>query len=243
MIYLTKGIVLRTIKYGETSIIAHIFTELFGIQSYLVNGVRTAGKTSKAHFFQPSSILEMEVYHNELKNLQRIKDLKWNVLYKNIFSDIIKNCVALFMVELLQKCLKQPETNEGLFHFCEDAFLELDIADNEMTANFPIYFSLQIAQILGFGISDNYSEEKNVFNLTDGNFSTENSASQNHLSKELSYHISELLKAIHPKDLAGIKMNRNIRKEILKSLESYYSWHVPDFGSMKTLNVLTEVLG
>jgi len=234
---------LRTIKYGETSIIAHIFTELFGIQSYLVNGVRTAGKTSKAHFFQPSSILEMEVYHNELKNLQRIKDLKWNVLYKNIFSDIIKNCVALFMVELLQKCLKQPETNEGLFHFCEDAFLELDIADNEMTANFPIYFSLQIAQILGFGISDNYSEEKNVFNLTDGNFSTENSASQNHLSKELSYHISELLKAIHPKDLAGIKMNRNIRKEILKSLESYYSWHVPDFGSMKTLNVLTEVLG
>jgi DNA repair protein RecO (recombination protein O) len=243
LIYLTKGIVLRTIKYGETSIIAHIFTELFGIQSYLVNGVRTAGKTSKAHFFQPSSILEMEVYHNELKNLQRIKDLKWNVLYKNIFSDIIKNCVALFMVELLQKCLKQPETNEGLFHFCEDAFLELDIADNEMTANFPIYFSLQIAQILGFGISDNYSEEKNVFNLTDGNFSTENSASQNHLSKELSYHISELLKAIHPKDLAGIKMNRNIRKEILKSLESYYSWHVPDFGSMKTLNVLTEVLG
>ena len=243
MIHSTKGIVLRTIKYGETSIIAHIFTELFGIQSYLINGARTSGKTSKAHFFQPASFLEMQVYHNDLKNLQRIKDLKWSVLYKNIFSDVVINSVALFMVELLQKSLKQPETNEGLFQFCEDAFLQLDIADIEVTANFPIYFSLQIAQILGFGLSDNYSEEKNVFNLNDGNFSTENSASVNHLSKELSWHISQLLKAVHPQDLNEIKMNRNIRKGILKSLESYYAWHVPEFGTMKTLNVLSEVLG
>ena len=122
MIHSTKGIVLRTVKYGETSVIASIFTELFGIQSYMVNGARTSGKTSKAHFFQPASILEMQVYHNDLKNLQRIKDLKWSVLYKNIFSDITKNSVALFMVELLQKNLKQPETNEDLFEFCEDAF-------------------------------------------------------------------------------------------------------------------------
>lgn len=234
---------MRTIKYGETSVITHIFTELFGIQSYLVNGARTSGKTSKAHFFQPASILEMQVYHNDLKNLQRIKDLKWSVLYKNIFSDVVKNSVALFMVELLQKSLKQPETNEGLFQFCEDAFLQLDIADIEMTANFPIYFSLQVAQILGFGLSDNYSDEKNVFNLNDGNFSTEDSASPDHLSKELSYHISELLKAVHPQDLNEIKMNRNTRKGILKSLESYYAWHVPEFGTMKTLNVLSEVLG
>ncbi len=35
----TKGIVLRTVKYGETSVIVTIFTELFGIQSYIVNGV------------------------------------------------------------------------------------------------------------------------------------------------------------------------------------------------------------
>jgi DNA repair protein RecO (recombination protein O) len=102
LIHSTKGIVLRTVKYGETSVIASIFTELFGVQSYMVNGVRTSGKTSKAHFFQPASILELQVYHNDLKNLQRIKDLKWSVLYKNIFSDITKNSVALFMVELLQ---------------------------------------------------------------------------------------------------------------------------------------------
>ena len=117
MIYKTKGIVLRTIKYGETSIVVNIFTELFGIQSYLVNGVRSSGKTLKANFFQPTSILEMEVYHNELKNLQRIKEFKWGYLYKNILNDVTRNLVALYMIELLQKCLKQPENNIDLFQF------------------------------------------------------------------------------------------------------------------------------
>lgn len=241
MIHSTKGIVLRTIKYGETSVIAWIFTELFGIQSYMVNGVRTSGKTSKAHFFQPASILEMQVYHNDLKNLQRIKDLRWAHLYKNIFSDITKNSVALFMVELLQKNLKQPETNETLFHFCEDAFLFLDIADAAITANFPIYFAIHLAQILGIRLLDNYSEENNILNLAEGSFSNEKSATDQ-LSVEISFYISQFLKTIQPEDLREIKMNRNTRMSILKSLESYYSWHVPEFGTMKTLNVLSEVL-
>jgi DNA repair protein RecO (recombination protein O) len=240
LIHSTKGIVLRTIKYGETSVIAWIFTELFGIQSYMVNGVRTSGKTSKAHFFQPASILEMQVYHNDLKNLQRIKDLRWAHLYKNIFSDITKNSVALFMVELLQKNLKQPETNEALFHFCEDAFLFLDIADAPIAANFPIYFAIHLAQILGIRLLDNYSEENNIFNLAEGSFSNEKSADQ--LSVETSFYISQFLKTIQPEDLRAIKMNRNTRISILKSLESYYSWHVSEFGTMKTLNVLSEVL-
>jgi DNA repair protein RecO (recombination protein O) len=241
LIHSTKGIVLRTIKYGESSVIAWIFTELFGIQSYMVNGVRTSGKTSKAHFFQPASILEMQVYHNDLKNLQRIKDLRWAHLYKNIFSDITKNSVALFMVELLQKNLKQPETNETLFHFCEDAFLFLDIADAAITANFPIYFAIHLAQILGIRLLDNYSEENNIFNLAEGSFSNEKSATDQ-LSVEISFYISQFLKTIQPEDLREIKMNRNTRMSILKSLESYYSWHVPEFETMKTLNVLSEVL-
>ncbi|HET7114966.1 MAG TPA: DNA repair protein RecO [Hanamia sp.] len=242
MIYSTKGIVLRTIKYGETSVIVSMLTELFGIQSYMVNGVRTSGKTSKSHFFQPSSILEMQVYHNELKNLQRMKDVKWDVLYKNILSDITKNAVAIFMVELLQKSLKQPETNADLFHFCEDAFLQLDISDVEITANFPIYFSLQLAPFLGFRLQNNYSEKRNIFNIEDGNFSEQNPISSVNVSAEISYYISELLKVIHPRDLSEIKMNRKIRSAILKIMESFYEWHIPEFGKMKTLSVLSEIL-
>src|SRR6266550_7603760 len=134
----TKGIVLRTVKYGETSVIVSVFTELFGIQSYLVNGVRTSTKkgSGKGNLFQPAAILDMIVYHNDLKQLQRVKEFKWDYLYQHIFSDIGKNAVALFMIELLTKCLKQPEANEELFHFAEDAFLHLDKSNAAVSANF-----------------------------------------------------------------------------------------------------------
>lgn len=242
MIYSTKGIVLRTIKYGETSVIASVFTELFGIQSYLVNGVRTSGKSSKAHLFQPSSILDLEVYHNELKHLQRIKDLKWSFIYKNILSDVIKNSIALYMVELLQKTLKQPEPNADLFSFCEDAFLQLDKATSEVAANFPIYFSLQLAPFFGVRIQDNYSDVQNIFSPQEGRFSYTTPASPGQVNGEAGYYMSQLLKAIHPDDLSEIKINRNLRLAILKIIEEFYAWHVSEFGSMKTLAVLSAII-
>lgn len=242
MIYSTKGIVLRTIKYGENSVVSSIFTETFGVQSYIVNSVRTSGRNSKAHFFQPSSLLDMQVYHSQLKNLQRIKDLSWSYLYKNILSNIIKNAVALYMVELLHKCLKQPEPNPDLFYFCEDAFVQLDVGDPEITGNFPIYFALQLAYFFGLRLQDNYSEERNQFSISEGSFMSKHLQDENLLEAGISFHISQLLKALTPKDLEEIKLNKNIRKSILAALESYYSFHISDFGAMKTLPVLHEVL-
>src|ERR1051326_2715934 len=103
----TKGIVLRSVKYGESSLIITIFTELFGVQSYLVNGVRASTKkgSGKANLFQPAAILDLIVYHNELRNLQRIKEFRWDYLYQHIFSDIKKNAFALFLVECFKNCL------------------------------------------------------------------------------------------------------------------------------------------
>ena len=145
MVHTTKGIVLRTVSYGETSVIVLLYTELFGLQSYIVNGARTSKKTaSKNNLFQPAAILELEVYHNDLKNLQRIKEGRWHYLYQDIFFNIPKNMVALFMTELLQKVIRQPEHNPDLFNFIEDAYIQLDKADIKVTAGYPLFFALQL---------------------------------------------------------------------------------------------------
>jgi DNA repair protein RecO (recombination protein O) len=242
MIHQTKGIVLRTIKYGETSVVANIFTELFGLQSYLVNGVRTSGKTSKAHFFQPTSILDMEVYHNELKNLQRIKEVKWNFLYRQVLSDVTKHAVALYMIELLQKCLKQPENNINLFNFTEHALMQLDAADIAVTANLPLYFSLQLAHFFGFRLQDKYSQTNSILDLQEGTFTSHTPSHPHYLDGENGFYISQLLRAVHPDDLLEIKLNKIVRKNILRALQSYYALHIQDFGVMKTLPILHEVL-
>jgi len=242
MIHQTKGIVLRTVKYGETSIVVNIFTELFGIQSYLVNGVRSSGKTLKANFFQAASILDMEVYHNELKNLQRIKEYKWEYLYKNILNDISKNSVALYMVELLQKGLKQPENNVNLFQFTEDAFMQLDIANDAVTANFPLYFCLNLCHFFGLKIADDYSDNNSIIDLQEGRFINSTPHHPHFLEEKHSYYISQLLKVQHPDELIEIKLNNTIRKEILFALQNFYGLHIHDFGIMKTLPILHQVL-
>ena len=153
MTHKTKGIVIRTIKYGETSVVATLFTELFGIQTYLVNGVRKSQKKSGLSIMlQPGAILDLEVYHSSGKNMQRIKEANWSFLYDNLLSDVVKNSILTYLLELLFKTLKQPESNPDLFYFCEDAFMHLDQADKETTANFALYFSLHLPHFFGFKI-------------------------------------------------------------------------------------------
>lgn len=243
MVFSTRGIVLKSIKYGETSLIVSIFTEMFGIQSYLLNGIRKSGKlSSNIAMFQASSLLDLNVYHYELKNLQRIKEYKWSYLYSNILTDIIKNAVAMYMVELLQKCLKQPEPNLDLFEFCEDAFIYLDKSDSSITANFPLYFSIHLAHFFGFRLNDNYSKNYNILDLQEGAFTNINPTHGNILDGKHSFAVSQILKAQHPNELNEIKMNREARKEILNSFQYYYGYHVQDFGSMKSMPIIQAIL-
>ena len=243
MIYKTKGIVLRAVKYGETSLVVNIFTELFGIQSYIVNGIRTSGKTSsKANLFQPTAIVEMEVYHNELKNLQRIKEIKWSSLYETILSDVTKNAVAVYMIELLQKCLKQPEKNSDLFQFSEDALIQLDAAGDAVTANFPLYFSLQLVHFFGFAIQDNYSVKNIILDLQEGLFTNSLPHHSYFLEGDQAYNISQLLKVRHPNELNEMKLNKNARREMLLAIQTFYALHTQEFGTMKTLPILHEIL-
>ena len=235
---------MRTVKYGETSIIAAIYTELFGLQSYLVNGVRTTTKKGpgKASLFQPGAMLDLIVYHNDLKNLQRIKEFKWGYLYKNIFSDIFKNAVALFMVELLSKTIKQPEQNTDLFHFIEDAFLHLDESDQNVVANFPLFFSLHLATLYGFRLSDEYSPKNNYLDLQEGEFVHEQPVHPYFLADPYSHTISQLLKTLQPHELSSIHLNRDARRILMIACQQFYALHIQDFGTMKTLPVLQEVL-
>ena len=244
MIHKTKGIILRTVKYGETSLVVTIFTELFGLQSYLVNGVRTPAKkgTPKANLFQPAAILDLVAYKNEFKNLQRLKEFKWAYLYQHILSDVRKNAVALFMIELLSKCLKQPEAHAELFYFVEDALHHLDKANDAVTANFPLFFALHLAVFFGFRISDEFSENIHYLDLEEGVFVEDQPRHSHYLQDREAAAVSHILKIMQPDELQEVALNQEMRRRITHALEEYYALHIPDFGTMKTLPVLREVM-
>lgn len=244
----TKGIVLRAHRYGETSLVVTIFTEIFGIQSYLINGVRTSSKKGpgKANLFQPSALLDLVVYHNELKQLNRIKEFKWDHLYHHILSDVTKNAISLFMVELLTKCLKQPEPHADLFYFVEDSFLHLDDADQATAANFPLFFALHLAVFFGIlpqPLKEELEEHDILyFDLKEGIFDREQPSHPYFIEGKQAMVTAELLLVRQPKELNDIKLNHEFRRSLLQVYQTYYALHIPDFGEMKTLPVLREIL-
>ncbi len=248
MTHKTRGIVLRSIRYGETSLVVIIFTELFGVQTYMVNGVRSSNKNGgKAAMFQPAAILEMEVYHNDQKAMHRIRECNWAFLYQGILSDVVKNSIALFSVELLHKTLKQPEQNSALFYFCEHALEELDKAPGSVAANFSLYFTLQLSHFFGFRISDldpRIQQEDGLYlDLQEGLFTRIAPGHSCFLQDEDARITSDLLRVMHPTELEQIKMNHIKRRSLLIKYLEYYALHIPDFGQMKTLMVMQEVLG
>ena len=220
-----------------------IFTELFGIQTYMVNGVRTSKKSSsKANHFQPTAILDLVVYHSENKSMQRIKEFSWAVLYDTLLSDVVKNSIASFMAELIQKCLKQPEPNPDLYNFCEESFLQVDKADKIVSANFALFFSLHLTHFFGFRMTDNFSSDNNVLDLQEGSFTVNQPTHPNFIDGKYAELTAQLLKVMHPEELEEFKLNRDLRRILLLRYLEYYALHIPDFGQMKTLMVLHEVL-
>ena len=243
MTHKTKGIVLRSVKYGETSIIATIYTELFGVQSYMVKGVRKATKTSsgKAIYFQPAAMLDMVVYHNELKNLNFIKEYEWGYLYNHVLSNVKENTVAMYMVEMLQHSLKQPEANPDLYYMIEEALKQLDKGIAVLTANISLYFSLHLAAELGFKLHGQYSTETPILDLQEGKFVTTIPTHSFYVEKVLAEATSQLLNINFYNDLENLHFSRQIRQELIIIYQNYIALHIQDFGEIRSLPVLQEI--
>ncbi|AYD46898.1 DNA repair protein RecO [Arachidicoccus soli] len=244
MTHKVKGIVLRAIKYGETSIIAKVYTDLFGMQSYLIKGVRKATKSSssKINYFLPGSILEMEVYHNPLKSLQFLKEFEWAYLYKNLFFDVVKNAIAMYMIEMIAQAINEEENNPELFSFFENTFIQTDTEDINQVANYPLTFTLHLAKYLGFQIHGNYNTKTPYLDLQEGVFTTE----KPHHSYILEGSLAEITSLL--KNLPGIRapenlpFNRNIRRELLKYYQQFFSLHLEHMKEIKSYHILQTVL-
>ncbi len=243
MLHKTKAIVLRTVKFGETSLVATLYTELFGLQNYLIKGLRQAGKKGggKASLFQPSAILNLVVYHNELKQLQIIKEMNWAFLYQHVLSDVVKNSVALFMVELIAKSIRQPENNPDLFEWLEQQLIFLDAANATATANFPIHFAWAFSGRLGFAVEGNFTEATGLLDLQEGMYVFDTPQHANYIGNELAEKTSQFIHYQSVLDTLGIPLNRFQRKEMLMAAILFYQYHIQDFGNMKTVEVLNAI--
>lgn len=242
MLHKTRAVILRVVKYGETSVIVTAFTELFGLQSYLVNGVRTANaRSSKASMLQPANILEVVVYHREQKNLQRISDMRYHYLYTSLHYDVVKNAVALYIVELLYRSITESESHQELFDFIAESLTTLDRLAIS-AANMPLYFTLKVGRLMGFGFNGRYDKQTPFLDLREGYFIAAAPEHLHYLQPEYSQLTSALLAAPSIEKIGEIKMNKDMRSQLLQAYLEYFRFHLPSFTALKSPRVLHEIL-
>lgn len=242
----TQGLVLHTTKYGETSIIAKIFTRQLGLCSYIVKGVRSAKGKSKQNLLQPLSHLEMTVYNNPKHDLQYIKEMRPASHYNNIQSNGTKMALLFFMDEVLYKSLKEEEQNLPLFDYVVAKLENLDKTDN--VATMPIDFLIGTAHHLGIEPMDNYSLREPLFNLKEGRFlaapstytTATNPNAEYFLDASSSSHIHNCLSAAHKNQSPQLSAIQ--RNSTLNNLLEYYHIHLSDFHNFSSHEVLHTVL-
>lgn len=238
MIQKTTGIVLRTQVYGETSLIVRIYTALYGMQSYLLKGVR--GKKSKtlAGLFQVPNILEMEVTHREGDRLQSMREARILEPLNALRSDMIKSSVALFIAELVFKSLREEEPNNHAFEFLQTALLQLDAAE-EKVANFHLAFMLNLTKVLGFYPNIDASSAS-ILNLEEGSFTYQ---SANNVLNVLP-PLTDIWRRLQETELHKcntIAMNASTRRQLLEHLQNYYLLHLPGYTRLKSPAIFTTI--
>ena len=240
MLHKTRGIVLHQINYSETSVIAKIYTEQFGLQSYIVRGVRKAKSKVSRSLLQHLSLVDMIVYHKEKSNIQNIKEIKPNIQLQSIPFEITKGAIAIFVNEVLYNSVKEEEANPGLFKFIFESVKLLDETKTKYV-NFHLLFMIKLTKFLGFFPRGNYSSSKTFFDMEEGVFCDNKPMHGNYITEPLSRKFVELLKT-ELTEHTSLILNQKERQDILQKLIDYYRLHLPVFRETKSHHILREVL-
>lgn len=244
MLFSTKGIVLKVLKFSETTIIATIYTYQLGLQQYKIPGIRKVSKKgiSNAVYFQPAAILNLEVYNNENKKLQYIKDFSWGYLYHYTFFDVIKNAICNYLIEIVLNTITQPEHNHFLYAFFENILIEIDKSNKNEIANIPLFFLLKFAAYLGIEIEHNTNENLLFLDLKQGIFVSIYTDDKYLLDAQYTAIIKQFIKSNYIAEIKNIVISNKQRIVLLQYLQLHYSLHGKDITHLKTLPILQQVL-
>ncbi len=236
MLTKTRGIVLHAIPYNDTYSIIHIYTEAFGRASYLV--ARQRGKKSKITkaLFMPLSVVEMEVEHQNKRDLHRIRETKICFPLLQLSCDPVKNVLALFLAEVLYRVVKETESDPRMFDYLYRSVYMLEVSEKGI-ANFHLVFLLHLLNYLGiFPNLESYAEGC-YFDMQNGTFVARPPLHRHYLDRSESKVFSRLFK-ISYENMSLYAFSRRERVNILERILTYYRLHLPEIPEIKSVAVL-----
>jgi DNA repair protein RecO (recombination protein O) len=234
----TRGIVLNSIRYGDSSLIVKIFTEELGNLSFMVKGARQRHTSRAASHFGHLNLLDMNFRFRENRELQYLGEVQTLHSYSSLPQNPIKGSIILFINELLLKSIKEEEKNPSLFSFIFDALLWFD-EEEHAWLDFHLAFAVKLVEHLGFMPQGSWGPETPRLDMQEGLFVYSSLPNQN-MDSESSRDFSAL-RFCPFAELSSLGLTTSRRRRLLSSLIDYYRHHLPSFSPMKSLSVLEEI--
>ena len=240
MLHKVKGIVLKTTNYSETSVIVQVLTDKFGMQSYLINGVKKPKAKIKMNMLQSLHLLDMVVYQKANTNIQRISELRQTPVFKTIPYDIVKTSIVIFLNEVLYKSIRQQSADESLFDYLFNAIAWFDEVE-VINPNFHLSFLLKLTRFLGFSPNEKKRSDQVYFDLQEGEFVSRVPIHSNYL--QLEDAVSFILLFNTPlENISEIKMSNVRRRFLLDKILVFYTLHTASFGEVQSHKILETLL-
>ena len=236
--YKARGVVLGTLKYGEKGVVVHMLTDVYGRQSYMIQGVRPTAKGSKMALLQPMFAVEFEGLTSSKMDLHRMKDLVPGMVLQSTPFDVRKSTMALFMAEVLYRLVKESEPGSELFDFVWASVAALDALE-EGIANFHLWFLANLSRPLGFSPDNEYSDGA-WLDIRDGHFTPHALIPSAALTPENARILHDMLEC-DVRYLAEIGLNRVERASFLEAMLKYYSFHLDSINAVESLRIMREV--
>lgn len=237
MIFESKGIVFRNQKYKESSVILDVYTEKHGLLTFIINGVRKAKSKIAPSAVQLMSLIEINAYYKEERSLQKIKDIRTDLIYKSLPFEVIKASVGTFMVEVARKCVKEQAPNPELFEFLYKSFAGLDALEAGLSI-YHLNYLVDLAHYLGILPFFDPEDVKGLyFDMLEGDFYDRPMAHGQYMKPEEANLFLRGLTGIKERD-----MNVEERRLFIRLMLRYYSIHIPNMGQINSHEILETVL-
>ena len=237
--YKARGIVLNSLKYGDSAMVVHLLTDALGRQSYMVQGVRSSrGRGSKLALFQPMFALEFEGLTSSRQQMHRFREVQSGIVLQRMPFDVRRSTIALFMAEVLYRLVKESEPDSQLFDFVWESIGALDSME-EGVANFHLWFLANLSRFLGFCPGNDYSAD-DWFDIREGLYTKTRPQHVSFMTQECTRILRDMMEC-DVRCLAEIGLNRTQRVEFLNAVLVYFGYHLDAISAVQSVRILREV--
>ena len=157
----TSGICLHYYKYSESSVVAKIFTEKFGLRSFVLKGVRSKKSKNKLNLLHSLNVVQLEVTNNNKRQLQYVKEINKSDKYPSNILDMNKRFITLFISEILLKVLVDSEKSSSIYLFILETIFMINEKEVYLRI-FQFYSCYKTKRYLGFYPNSEHCERKNI---------------------------------------------------------------------------------